>query len=182
MVILKSLGRRPQWIVAVALILACAIWFFYAGDSTQDNAEVAAALPFQVESDLNIAGSSQPVDSGSLRLICTTTHELRLLLEATLPKREYLQVSDSATATLFVDRRIDEELLLESAELVAMGKVDTVATEPLSEEQVSKLARLTNETGMKRFSFMVFERGVFLLGQTDGATIEDFARRCRAQP
>ena len=63
-----------------------------------------------------------------------------------------------------------------------MGEVDTVVTEPLSEKQVSELARLTNKNGVKRFSFMAFERGVFLLGQTDGATIEDFARRCSAQP
>jgi hypothetical protein len=137
--ILKNLDQRRWWIAAGALFLAWAIWFFNADEWNQGDPN--PILPFQLESDLTLAGGSQPLDGGSLRLICTATRELRLLLQTTLPKREYLRVSDSDKATLFIDQRIDEELLFEQVDLVAMGKIDTVVTEPLSEEQVLDLVR-----------------------------------------
>src|SRR5687767_12970820 len=121
--ILKNVGQRPWWIAGGALFLAWAIWFFRADESIQKDPN--PILPFQVERDLELASGSQPLDGGSLRLICTATRELRLLLQATLPKRELLHISDSDAATLFIDRRIDEELLFEQADLVAMGKIDT---------------------------------------------------------
>jgi hypothetical protein len=167
--------------VSAGLILAWMIWLSRADELVQEEPGGAWFLPFQIREDLKLARGSQPFERGSLRLVCTSTRELRLLLQTVLPKRELLRVLENDKAELFINHRLDEELVFEQAELVGMGSVDTILTEPLSQDQLSELARLLDESWLKRFSFMTLERGTFLLGFTDGTAIHDLANRCLAR-
>lgn len=179
---MNSLSKRRWWIGGAGLILAWMIWLSDTDDLVQEESVGHLNLPFQVQGELKLARSLQPFDRGSLRLVCTSAHELRLLLQTVLPARELLRVPDSDKATLFIDHRLDEELVFERAELLAMGSVDTIVTEPLSHNQLSELARLMSKNGSNRFSFMTLERGVFMLGATDGAAVRSFANSCSARP
>lgn len=139
----------------------------------------AESLPFEVTHHLEIAGNALLERSSSLMLVCTETGELRLILFARLPApREDVSIGQRDNAWLYVNG-IEKRLGI-SAELVAMGKRDTIVSSPLPMADALTLVRWSQAAPLQRVSFVGFhEAGFYLRGAVSGNSLRTFVDRCQ---
>lgn len=175
----KKLTDRAWWIAGFVSILSWMLWFSTADEFIREESNGVAVLPFEVRENLKLARSWEPFARGSLRLVCTSNAEMRVVIQKQLEGMEgrrpfFFEIP----ALLVVDRRFDDGLEFKRASLTAMGTVDTIVTEPLTSVQLSKLIEWLDDRLLKRFIFVALEQNSTMLGFTDGRAVASMVARC----
>lgn len=195
---MSVLTRRMLWIGGTGVFLAWMIWFSHADELVLEEPVGVPVLPFGTQEDLKLARGWGPFDRGSLRLVCTSARELRLVMQARLPSRDIpgqgrprsaetiaaeLAAANDIEAVLYVDGQATHGMKLTGARLVAMRpSVDTIASAPLTPAQLEGLTQWFDEAWLKRIGLMTLEQGIFMHGFTRGDAIANLAARCAANP
>lgn len=153
----------------------------------------AKGLPFQIRSGVEIA--RQPdTRPASLKLICSESRKLHLLLLTRLPgPRWAIQPGQDNNVSLFVDG-IEQELPItvdvvdkgdDPSWLVrlwageAAGPLDTIVTPPLSDSQITTLENWFGTTPPEKVSVVgIFETGTFMKGSASGQQIREQSAAC----
>lgn len=150
-------------------------------------------MPFGIRDHVKLARKWGPFDRGSLRLACTSTNELRLVLQALMPTRHLrparrslsigdyeasLHVPGHFDAVLFVNGQTRHSLELPQALFASIRSVDTIVSAPLSAHEIEELADWMDETWRKRFGFQALDQGVYMHGFARGDEIMTLVDRC----
>lgn len=149
-----------------------------AGCSQAADLNAINGLRLNIRDQLEIARNPPSKPAGQLTLVCTPDSELLLVLVARVPGPRYvLDLHDTDQVSLLTDRRGREFRI--KAELVAMGKLDVLATEGLSPAEARQLQSLYGVAPPSKVSFMGFhETGIYLRGSVSGTAIDAFSKRC----
>ena len=161
-------------------LLGCLIVFYFIFDDPRTifvRWRDFSNLTVSVKGDLEVANDGWLWRRASLRLICSSTGSLHLLLRARMPgPQDFLQPGSDGAVELVVG---DKGLRLnERIKLIDMGPVDTLATTELSAAELNDLATLFRPTTPQSIAFMTMERGVYLVGVPDEASIRNFIEHC----
>jgi hypothetical protein len=188
---LAKLMKRGWWIVACVLAGAWLIWFSGADELVIEDWPGRPTIPFEITENVKLARSWEPFSRGSLRLACTATRELRLVLQLVSPDQrlrpqlssqqaleEQLMVPGELDISVGIDAKNLHSLPFRKAQLASIRSVDTIVFEPFSIDDTNDLAAWMDEAWWKRFSFGYQEHQTFMRGFTPGNEVRDLARRC----
>jgi hypothetical protein len=193
----KKATSGLRWLAGGGLILTCAAWFWNADRLVVEDPRGHPTMPIGVREHVKLARGWGLFDRGSLRLVCTSTNELRLVLQTLMPERELrparrslsveayealLNVPGDFEAILYIDGQTTHSLPLPQARFASIRSVDTIVSAPLSEHEIEGLADWMDETWRKRFGFMALEQGIFMHGFARGDEVRTLADRCAERP
>lgn len=192
---MSVLTRRMLWMGGAGVLLAWTIWFSRADELVLEDLPGRPTIPFEITEHLKLARDWSPFSRGSLRLACTSTKELRLVLQMLSPDRRaraelrdmdflhleaVLGVPGEMKMRVHIDGKTSHFLPFEKAFVASVRSVDTVVFEPFSPDEVRYLATWMDETWSKRFVINYSEYNVSMRGFTPGQAVLDLAHRCSA--
>lgn len=188
---------RVWWLAGGALILTWAMWFWNADRLVVEDPPGHPTMPIQIREHVKLARGWGMFDRGSLRLVCTSANELRLVLQTLMPSRqlrparrslsveEYeasLNVPGDFETILYIDGQTTHGLPLPQARFTSIRSLDTIVSAPLSAHEIEGLANWMDEAWRKRFGFMALEQGVFMHGFANDDEVRTLAGRCGGSP
>lgn len=134
-------------------------------------------LPFTSIEDLQLASSWRLIKHSAFKLACAPSGKLHLVVQARVPgPREYVRVG-RIDIGVFVDDDLDE--LDVTANLVAVGQVDTVVTAALTGQQLQRLSDLFGDAEPRKVAIALgSESMVFMSGDADGTEVRRLASGC----
>jgi hypothetical protein len=172
------------------------VWFWNADRLIIEHPPGHPTMPFGIRDHVKLAREWGLFDRGSLRLACTSTNELRLVMQTLMPTRalrparrslsyeDYeasLHVPGDFDAVLFINGNTRHSLELPQVLFASIRSVDTIVSAPLSAPEIEDLAGWMDETWRKAFGFQALDQGVYMHGFARGDEIRTLVDRC-AEP
>ena len=126
---------------------------------------------------LRLASAGFMRERRSLSLVCSDIGEAKLVLKAKLAEKGFLNIGEQAPASIAFEQTKDAIATVDTpGTVVANGFVETVATRPLTAEQLSALARGMASASTVQVS--AIGRGLTLGVDAGPAATEDALSRC----
>ena len=173
----KRTKTDPIGCVLIALIPAFLFWWnepiLFLGPPR--------GLTFDIAREVEIASSPRILNRSALNLVCSSTGETRLVVQARLPgpRDGGLMLGSSPGITLFIGHRSSRKLEL-PADLVAVGRTDTLATPALTQDQLDEPTAAFHAKMPGRLTVGVgTEMMVFMRGNGDGRQIRELIAGCQ---
>ncbi|WP_185982595.1 hypothetical protein [Aureimonas mangrovi] len=190
--------KKP--VVLMKLISTCALFFMslatpgYASGVDWQNAK---NVPFEVQSDIEIARNHTGSPAAAFNLVCSVKGSLHFVLLTRLPVpeevRDIVKINRVEEASIFIGPGSDRQVKVR-AEVVAKGRdrelsisdwffgvddPDTIVTAELTSEQIADSETWFDSSPLGRVSVVgLFETAVSMVAVTDSSSIRAMRQNC----
>lgn len=139
----------------------------------------ARRLPFAAQARLVVARNAPTQAPSALSLVCTSQGDLRLVLVSRLAVPTEFKRLGRHEASVSVGRGANYRHFLTPADLVDIGRYDTIVSRPLSPAQTEDMAQGVGAKPPQRVGVLYRDCGVFLRSVVTEQDIRALASFCR---